>query len=224
VLFHGICPPQNFGSLTQWFAEHGHGHGHSHSHGDQVVIRDIVESPISDAENVMPIRRSGSIHSLYGLPAQNRVALNQAAQEVYVMSRTSIDGTLDRQERGETNPVIIKPPVPLDSSAPRSHHNHGASSDGALNLRAVFIHVLGDALGSLGVVISGLIIWLTKSQARFYADPALSVAITILIMCSAVPLGTLLCLVVLACRLTQSSSALCRVYSTTRSTVLNLHF
>jgi Co/Zn/Cd efflux system component len=143
-----------------------------------------------------------SIHSVYGSPAQNRPSLNQAVQEIYAWPRTSDVGTLDRQERGESLTVTesANPHVPsasqklhsdLEPTPTRHLHQPRASSNGALNARAVFIHVLGDALGSLGVVISGLIIWFTKSQARFYADPALSLVITILIISSAVPLGKL---------------------------------
>ncbi|KAG8841425.1 hypothetical protein FRC20_005049 [Serendipita sp. 405] len=63
-----------------------------------------------------------------------------------------------------------------------------SAKEGALNIRGVVIHILGDALGSIGVVVSGLIIWFLKSKARFYVDPALSLAITFLIMWSAIPL------------------------------------
>lgn len=139
-----------------------------------------------------------SIHSVYGPPAQNRLSLNQAVQGIYAWSRTSDVGTLERQEGGARDPVTDSIPVPsasqqlhsnLEPTSTQHSRRPRASSNGALNARAVFIHVLGDALGSLGVVISGLIIWFAKSQGRFYTDPALSVAITILIISSAVPLG-----------------------------------
>jgi len=52
----------------------------------------------------------------------------------------------------------------------------------------VLIHVMGDALNNIGVIIAALIIWLTKSSARFYADPAVSLWIALMILASAVPL------------------------------------
>jgi len=64
-------------------------------------------------------------------------------------------------------------------------HGH---SHGDLNMRGVFLHVLGDALGNVGVIASALFIWLTDFSWRFYADPAISLIITIIILGSAIPL------------------------------------
>ncbi|KAF2682536.1 zinc/cadmium resistance protein-like protein [Lentithecium fluviatile CBS 122367] len=65
-------------------------------------------------------------------------------------------------------------------------HGHGHGHD--LNMRGVFLHVLGDALGNIGVIGSGLFIWLTRFSWRFYADPIISLIITVIILASAVPL------------------------------------
>ncbi|KAF1840411.1 zinc/cadmium resistance protein-like protein [Cucurbitaria berberidis CBS 394.84] len=64
-------------------------------------------------------------------------------------------------------------------------HGH---SHGDLNMRGVFLHVLGDALGNIGVIGSALFIWLTNFSWRFYADPAVSLIITVIILLSAIPL------------------------------------
>ena len=50
-----------------------------------------------------------------------------------------------------------------------------------LNLRASFIHLAGDALGSLGVIVAGVIIVTTGWE---YADPLFSVLLGILILVS----------------------------------------
>ena len=47
------------------------------------------------------------------------------------------------------------------------------ASSSQLNMRGVFLHVLGDALGSVVVIISALIIWLCEGDWRFYVDPAM---------------------------------------------------
>lgn len=57
-----------------------------------------------------------------------------------------------------------------------------------LGMLGVLIHILGDAINNIGVIISALIIWLTHSPSRFYADPAVSMWIAIMILISAVPL------------------------------------
>lgn len=193
VLFHGKFP-HIMGTffIDALYLDHGHVHQdkpaltHSHS-----------EAPNTAAVNEISIRRSDSIHSIYGLPAQNRVALKQVAQEYYQQSRPGNSNDLDVQERGEGSLALEDYPTSPTSIRPHSEHrsqhephsHHSPTADGTLNVRAVLLHVAGDALGSLGVVISGLIIWFLESPGRFYADPALSVAITILIMCSAIPLG-----------------------------------
>lgn len=57
-----------------------------------------------------------------------------------------------------------------------------------LGIFAVLIHVIGDAINNIGVIISALIIWFVKSPSRFYADPAVSMWIAIMIFGSAIPL------------------------------------
>ncbi|KAF7505401.1 hypothetical protein GJ744_000947 [Endocarpon pusillum] len=64
-------------------------------------------------------------------------------------------------------------------------HGH---SHGDLNMRGVFLHVMGDALGNIGVIASALFIWLTSYSWRYYVDPAISLLITIIILASAIPL------------------------------------
>jgi zinc transporter 1 len=57
-----------------------------------------------------------------------------------------------------------------------------------MGMNAMVLHVIGDALGNVGVIITALIIWLTDWPGRFYADPAVSLFITLIILRSALPL------------------------------------
>ena len=50
--------------------------------------------------------------------------------------------------------------------------NGGASSQ--MNMRGVFLHVLGDALGSVVVIISALIMWRTEWEYKYYVDPGMN--------------------------------------------------
>jgi len=52
----------------------------------------------------------------------------------------------------------------------------------------VVLHVIGDAINNIGVMIAALVIWKSKDEARFYADPAVSLFIAIMIFASAFPL------------------------------------
>lgn len=79
-----------------------------------------------------------------------------------------------------------------------NHHSHdhsdeghgaGGHSHGNMNMHALLLHVLGDALGNVGVIASGLIIWLTEWKGKYYSDPIISLVITCIIFASALPLG-----------------------------------
>ncbi|XP_037301905.1 zinc/cadmium resistance protein [Manduca sexta] len=59
---------------------------------------------------------------------------------------------------------------------------------GHMNMKGVFLHVLSDALGSLIVVGSALVVWLTDWEYKYYIDPALSIVLVILILASVWPL------------------------------------
>ncbi|KAG8667056.1 hypothetical protein FPOAC1_011878 [Fusarium poae] len=83
--------------------------------------------------------------------------------------------------------------APLTSTT-SSHHEHrhmsvAIKSPGRdLGMLGVFIHVLGDAINNVGVIIAAVIIWKVEGQGRYYADPAVGVFISLMILASAVPL------------------------------------
>ncbi|KAK7981129.1 hypothetical protein PG989_013586 [Apiospora arundinis] len=55
-------------------------------------------------------------------------------------------------------------------------------------MMGVLLHVLGDAVNNIGVMVAAIIIWLVKGDQRMYADPAISMAISLMIFTSAIPL------------------------------------
>jgi cobalt-zinc-cadmium efflux system protein len=56
------------------------------------------------------------------------------------------------------------------------------SREGSLNLRGAYLHVMGDALGSVGALGAAGIVWLTGWTA---ADPLVSIALSLLILVGA---------------------------------------
>ncbi|CAA7265131.1 unnamed protein product [Cyclocybe aegerita] len=68
----------------------------------------------------------------------------------------------------------IDPPV----SAPQ--HN--------LGLVGVLLHLFGDAVNNVGVIIAAIILMQLSSPKRFYADPAVSLAISLIIFGSSIPM------------------------------------
>ncbi|KPM06093.1 zinc transporter 1-like protein [Sarcoptes scabiei] len=61
-------------------------------------------------------------------------------------------------------------------------------SAGSMNMRGVFLHVLADALGSIIVIISALIVHYTDWSYNVYVDPILSIIMVSLIFYSTLPL------------------------------------
>ncbi|KAJ3780484.1 putative CDF zinc transporter, partial [Lentinula aff. detonsa] len=65
---------------------------------------------------------------------------------------------------------------------PSNKHSHN------FGLLAVLIHLCGDAVNNIGVIISAILIWTLKSSNRFYADPTASMLISFIIFGTAIPL------------------------------------
>ena len=70
----------------------------------------------------------------------------------------------------------------------KTHQRGNGHSHGDMNIRGIFLHVMGDALGNLGVIASAIFIWRTNFSWKDYADPVISLFITIIILTSAIPL------------------------------------
>lgn len=73
--------------------------------------------------------------------------------------------------------------LPRKAGSKASGHNHAD-----MGMNAMMLHVLGDALGNVGVIITALVIWLTDWPGKVYADPTVSLLITAIILKTSVPL------------------------------------
>lgn len=77
---------------------------------------------------------------------------------------------------------------PLCKEHENDKKNNQTSSQ--MNMRGVFLHVMADALGSVIVMISAIVVLYTDWSVRLYIDPILSVLMVILILISTWPLLT----------------------------------
>ncbi|CAH9092409.1 unnamed protein product, partial [Cuscuta epithymum] len=77
------------------------------------------------------------------------------------------------------------PNGPLKSAEKEKPHHHDHHHHIDHNMEGIFLHVLADTMGSVGVVISTLLI---KYKGWLVADPACSIFISILIVSSVIPL------------------------------------
>lgn len=198
LLIVGVGSAGLASNIIGLFLFHEHGHGHSHGSEDQDSAIDVSD----DLESIMPEsqvraaiaahdhaahshgRKRSHSHSMssediYVHPAQNRAAIQDLA------GGRRASGSSERD--------------PLLGTADHSRHNHAKPKDTAgagghghdhanMNMRAVFLHVLGDALGNIGVIATGLFVHFTTFSWRFYSDPVISLVITMIILSSAIPL------------------------------------
>lgn len=152
--------------------------------------------------------RSSSYSSLFGHPVATRASFVQAAQDIassgspsspsHVRRLTSSShppplrqlspegSTSSSTVLDERDPLLGDQTTEAPSHGNIAHHGHG---HGSMNMQALVLHVLGDALGNVGVIATGLVIWLSHWQYKFYFDPVISLVITAIIFSSALPLG-----------------------------------
>ena len=152
-------------------------------------------------------RGYSTIDDVYVHPSSFRNSIIEASRLEPDSSETEPDddtALADDEQASEESPLLQKTKSPDKSASPKkkrnchTKHNHNKPKDepkgghghshGDLNMRGVFLHVMGDALGNIGVIATALFIWLTDFSWRFYTDPAISLIITIIILCSAIPL------------------------------------
>ena len=156
--------------------------------------------------------RFSSVDDLHIHPASFRNDIIAASRESRLEDIESGGGSGSEGDEAEEESVVEEEQGPTEASPLLGHaktngsakghhrreslhagHTHNQSkskgqSHGDLNMRGVFLHVMGDALGNIGVIGSALFIWLTNYSWRFYADPAISIVITGVILASAIPL------------------------------------
>ena len=138
------------------FHQHGHGHshgGHGHSHGGQKHSNKNA----SHGHSHEP--------SLRKLSSKN--AINENFSEVPLMVEDA---------KGVTNAEgdsVVQMSFPTDTTEKKIS---GASQ---LNMRGVYLHVLGDALGSVIVMVSALVIIYAKGKWTNYVDPGMSIVMVV---------------------------------------------
>ena len=67
--------------------------------------------------------------------------------------------------------------------------NNLADDSGALNMHGVFLHIMGDAIGSVIVIVNALACWQVDSEElNKYLDPCLSLVLVVIICFTTTPL------------------------------------
>jgi len=153
---------------------HGHSHGgggHGHSHGGGGGSHSHASSNgeshgHSHSKNSHGHSHSSKNGSPFDPESPPRYGATNGTSEI------SVDGK--SHEKLSVEPEVKKPK---------------ASSSAQMNMKGVILHVLGDALGSVVVIVSAVIMWQLEGQAwTLYVDPAMSIFLTLIILSTTVPL------------------------------------
>ncbi|CBF85577.1 hypothetical protein AN1795.2 [Aspergillus nidulans FGSC A4] len=199
-------------------AEQGQVHDHGHSHAGRDVAGAITEptAAYSRRRTIDSQHRSSrrGFEDIGGHPASMRQDIIFAANrnkfpdedDSYESDERAEDGAGDNGGPTERSTLLghtdraanytdeHAPVRDQTKKDPHETHNHAQPKPKDkkhghdLNMRGVFLHVMGDALGNIGVILSALVIWLTDYSWRFYVDPGISLVITVIILASAIPL------------------------------------
>lgn len=148
----------------------------------QARMEDTSSESASEEEDEDAVEDDGT-QKTNGLIRRNSGRRKSLRKSTRRRSSRNIDGvTSGGQENGAVDHHKHKHAQPKSGKSKSHGHSHDE------NIRGMFLHVLGDALGNVGVMASALIIWLSDWPYRFYFDPIISLFITLIILKSAIPL------------------------------------
>ncbi|TID25436.1 hypothetical protein CANINC_002972 [Pichia inconspicua] len=160
---HGINDEENLITESSHYSDNVQNHDHAHSHGEENV----------DTHPVRP--RSRSIYSKHATAETTPLLQTDSSDDLRKVLPSYVVNQLNSSPDSNNNGI----------SSRKKKGNH---KSGSLNMQGVFLHVLGDALGNIGVISTALLIWKTNYSWRFYFDPIISLLISCIIFSSAVPL------------------------------------
>eukprot|EP01134_Creolimax_fragrantissima_P007913 CFRG7913T1 len=73
-----------------------------------------------------------------------------------------------------------------------AHHgdsdHHGHSHDHDDNIYAVYLHIMGDVVGSIGVIMSGLLNFYVDSDLKFLIDPTITFLVACILLGASLPI------------------------------------
>lgn len=136
-------------------------------------------------------------HSHFDFSNENQLESHSHHYHSDDLESTAVDDSSDEQSHSHSIDTFAVTDRTLQMLAsehtPLMQNNHapvkGQKKQKSLNMHGVFLHVLGDALGNIGVIIAALFIWKTDYSWRYYSDPVVSLVITGIIFASALPLS-----------------------------------
>jgi len=165
------------------FHQHGHSHGgHGHSHDSKMLD---VESGDSPQSNDIKVTKQALL--------EHETLLEDSGTDVVKKKvDTSQPLVLDDDEEGEYKTEIGdkgEETLVLQTIKNKTAKKEKLPKKSAqLNIRGVYLHVLGDALGSVIVIINALVIHFASCKWTMYIDPVMSILMVMIILKTSIPL------------------------------------
>ncbi|XP_017311850.1 zinc transporter 1a [Ictalurus punctatus] len=125
-----------------------HGHAHSHSHGKAKKSRANTRKSETSTDRACAGEETNNLVGGRGSNSPN--CMNTDSRGAAELSAVQLNGELDHEHDLEH----------------ALEHDHDSSPSSQLNMRGVFLHVLGDALGSVIVVVNATIFALVWSPCK----------------------------------------------------------
>ncbi|KAH3678499.1 hypothetical protein WICMUC_001516 [Wickerhamomyces mucosus] len=179
------------------FHDHGHshggngGHGHSHSEAidDDQPVEELLPQNVVNSYNettALLSKSSNTTHSPYSHePLVTNDYHTTPSSHSHEHTHDSDDHEHGHEHGHDHGHSHTLDSDDLESQTFKSKQKKKTKS---LNMHGVFLHVLGDALGNVGVMLTAIFIWKTDYSWKYYSDPVISLIITAIIFSSALPL------------------------------------
>ncbi|KAI8833213.1 cation efflux protein, partial [Chytridium lagenaria] len=151
------------------------------------TARSIDERPFTDSQARMTEHAAQSSAPFLSTTADDSNGVLKVVVDARIDGNETLDdlhnAVMTSQRSHHSHHSHHEPDLEYGSTKERS----SAPKEGDLNMKSIFLHVAGDALGSVGVIVSALISMFATGSWTRYADPVVSLMITGIILHSAIP-------------------------------------
>lgn len=171
---------------------HGHSHGggnHGHSHGS--AGGGHSHGSAAGGHSHGGKRKHKHLHVNGHNHGENKESVSDSMPLVGQISEGGMTAAEDDEDRitaDDKQLTISESTQTPDEFIGNQSPEVAPKSSTQLNIRGVYLHVLGDALGSVIVMISALIILYAKGKWTEYVDPSMSIMLVIIILKTSIPL------------------------------------
>lgn len=173
----------------------GNGHGHSHGAGNGDAHSPVdsdsdhgYDSVKADTNGVHPKKAIGWLppptSDVTNIEDNDAVYDNNAIRQVTL----TIDADYEVENQTTIQVCEEEDEDEVDTISVYSKKGGLVKSGSQMNMIGVFLHVFGDALGSVVVIVSALVIKFVPYDWVYRLDPAMSIIMAIIILSTTIPL------------------------------------